>query len=77
MPTETFVSCAKAGEAETTKTSAANENALTIHDDLGTEPRSSIPAAFKLVRLPFSGAAHRLYVSTFEFHLAEVFLRCC
>jgi hypothetical protein len=92
MPTETFVSCAKAGWAGAKKTSAANKTALTIRHDLRSAQRSSILGAFKLIQLRFSSALHEvrhdrlssiLLSSTpgefrlAEFHLAQVFLRCC
>jgi len=60
MPTETFVSCAKAGWAGAKKTSAANKTALTIRHDLRSALRSSILGAFKLIQLRFSSAPHEV-----------------
>src|ERR1700726_4275529 len=85
MPTETFVSCAKAGWAGAKKTSAANKTALTIRHDLCSALRSSILGAFKLIQLRFSSALGASRPSEFhpaefhpaEFHLAQVFLGCC
>jgi hypothetical protein len=90
MPTETFVSCVKAGWAAATKTSAANKAALTIRHDLRSALRSSILGAFKLTQMPFSSAPHEgahdrlssillssTLLSSIEFHPAQVFLRCC